>query len=133
MILERGVSTSKGTFMSEQNPSAFSDNAAGAIAYITFVPAIVFLFLPPYNASPYVRFHAWQSIFLNVLGVAISIVLSFAMVFFVFLGAFFLLTLGRVIWLAWFAIWLLCALKALNGQRFRLPLIGDLSEKQAGS
>ena len=118
--------------MSEPTPSGLTDNAAGAIAYITFVPAIVFLILPPYNASPYVRFHAWQSIFLNVAAVIVSIALSFLMVFFMFFGAFFLLAVSRLIWLLWFVLWLVCVLKALNGQRFKVPIIGDLAAKQAG-
>jgi uncharacterized membrane protein len=118
--------------MSEPTPSGLTDNAAGAIAYITFVPAIVFLVLPPYNASPYVRFHAWQSIFLNVAAVIVSIALSFLMVFFMFFGAFFLLAVSRLIWLLWFVLWLVCVLKALNGQRFKVPIIGDLAAKQAG-
>ena len=118
--------------MSEPTPSGLTDNAAGAIAYITFVPAIVFLVLPPYNASPYVRFHAWQSIFLNVAAVIVSIALSFLMVFFMFFGTFFLLAVSRLIWLLWFVLWLVCVLKALNGQRFKVPIIGDLAAKQAG-
>jgi uncharacterized membrane protein len=118
--------------MSEPTPSGLTDNAAGAIAYITFVPAIVFLVLPPYNASPYVRFHAWQSIFLNVAAVIISIAFSFLMVFFMFFGTFFLLAVSRLIWLLWFVLWLVCVLKALNGQRFKVPIIGDLAAKQAG-
>ena len=118
--------------MSEPTPSGLTDNAAGAIAYITFVPAIVFLVLAPYNASPYVRFHAWQSIFLNVAAVIISIAFSFLMVFFMFFGTFFLLAVSRLIWLLWFVLWLVCVLKALNGQRFKVPIIGDLAAKQAG-
>ena len=118
--------------MSEPTPSGLTDNAAGAIAYITFVPAIAFLVLPPYNASPYVRFHAWQSIFLNVAAVIISIAFSFLMVFFMFFGTFFLLAVSRLIWLLWFVLWLVCVLKALNGQRFKVPIIGDLAAKQAG-
>jgi len=52
--------------MTESTPTGLSDNSAGALAYVTFIPAIVFLAMPPYNQSPYVRFHAWQSIFLFV-------------------------------------------------------------------
>lgn len=118
--------------MTDQNPVGLSDNAAGAIAYITFVPAIVFLVLPPYNASPYVRFHSWQSILLNAAAIVISVVLSLVLAFFMVFGAFFLLAITRLIWLAWFVLWLICVLKALNGQRFKLPIIGDLAEKQAG-
>lgn len=119
--------------MTEPNQTGLSDNAAGAIAYITFVPAIVFLVLPPYNASPYVRFHAWQSIFLNLASIVLLIALSFFTVFGLIFGAFFFLLLTRLIWLAWFVVWVICVVKAVNGQRYKLPLIGDLAEKQAGS
>ena len=55
--------------MTDTPQSGLTDNAAGAIAYITFIPAIIFLAIPPYNTSPFVRFHAWQSIFLEYRGV----------------------------------------------------------------
>ncbi|HUV69686.1 MAG TPA: hypothetical protein VMW15_08490 [Terracidiphilus sp.] len=126
-------STQKGTIMSEPNPSDLSDHAACAIAYITIVPAIVFLVLPPYNASPNVRFHAWQSIFLNLASIVLMIALSFFTVFSLIFGAFFLLLLTRLVLLALFVLWVICVVKAMNGQRFKLPLIGDLAEKQAGS
>jgi len=119
--------------MPEPNQSGLSDNAAGAIAYITIIPAIVFLVMPPYNSSPYVRFHAWQSILLNVAALLLSLVLSFVLIFSMVFGAFFFLALTRLVWLAWFVVWLVCILKALNGQRFKLPIIGDIAEKQAGA
>lgn len=114
------------------NQAGLSQNAAGAIAYITFIPAIVFLLVPPYNASPYVRFHAWQSILLNATAAVVSFLLGFVLVFFMVFGASLLVTLTRLIWLAWFVLWLVCVVKALNGQRFKIPLLGDLAEKQAG-
>ena len=67
--------------MSEATPTGLSDNAAGALAYITIVPAIVFLVMPPYNSSSYVRFHAWQSILLNVSAIVLGIAFSFLTVF----------------------------------------------------
>jgi uncharacterized membrane protein len=119
--------------MSESTPTGLSDNAAGAIAYITIVPAIVFLVMPPYNASPYVRFHAWQSILLNVSAIVLGIAFSFLTVFGWMLGFYFFYFVTRLIWLAWFVLWLVCVLKALNGQKYKLPILGDLAEKQAGS
>jgi uncharacterized membrane protein len=117
--------------MSESNPTGLNDNAAGAISYITIVPAIVFLVLPPYNASPFVRFHAWQSIFMNIAAIVLVVALSFFTVFSLFFGSYFFLMLVRLIWLGWFVLWLVCVLKAVNGQRFKIPIIGDLAEKQA--
>jgi uncharacterized membrane protein len=119
--------------MSETNPSGLSDHAVGALAYITIVPAIVFLVLPPYNASSYVRFHAWQSIFLNLAAIVFWAALSFLTIFGLMFGTYFMLLLTRLIWLGWFALWLVCVLKALNGQRFKVPVIGDLAQKQAGN
>jgi uncharacterized membrane protein len=126
----------KGATVSESNPSGLSDNAASAIAYITFVPAIVFLVMPPYNASPNVRFHSWQSIFLNIAAIVVCIALSivFAVAWAILPFGFY--AIGHLIWLlidlAWFIIWLVCILKAINGVRFKLPIIGALAEKQAG-
>jgi uncharacterized membrane protein len=120
--------------MSDPNPTGLTDNAAGALAYITIVPAIVFLVLPPYNASSYVRFHAWQSIFLNIAAIVVFVAFSFLTMFgFIFGFHFFFLFFFRwLIWLACFVVWLICVLKAVNGERYKLPVIGDLAEKQAG-
>jgi uncharacterized membrane protein len=40
-----------------------ADNVAGMLAYITIIPAIVFLVMEPYNRNRFIRFHSWQSIF----------------------------------------------------------------------
>jgi len=110
--------------------SGLSDNGAGALSYVTFVPAVIFLFMPPYNQSPYVRFHAWQSIFLNVAGVAIGIVLSIlSRIPFLGLVVFPVMV---VVFLALFILWMVVVLKAVNGQMFKIPIIGGLAESQAG-
>jgi uncharacterized membrane protein len=117
--------------MSDLTPSGLTDNAAGGIAYLTCIPAILFLLIEPYNKNPYVRFHAWQSILLSVTAFLLSIVLGFALMFTLLLGPFVFLTISRLIWLAWFIVWLLCLINAFNGKRYKLPLLGDLAEKQA--
>lgn len=120
--------------MSGTTQPGLSDNAAGAIAYITIVPAIVFLVLPPYNASPYVRFHAWQSILLNaaafIIDVAVGFVLTLTVIFAHF-GYFGLHMIWPLVDLVWLATWILCVVKAVNGQRFKLPIIGALAEQLA--
>ena len=105
--------------MPEPNQSGLSDNAAGALAYVTIIPAIIFLIVEPFNKNPYVRFHSWQSIFLGIAAFAVNIVLSIVPV------------VGWVIMpfvnLVFLVIWVYVLLKALNGQRFKLPLICDLA------
>src|SRR5579863_9268285 len=56
--------------------SGMADNVAGMLAYVTFIPAIIFLVTPPYNQSRFIRFHSYQSIFLFVAVVGIQIALS---------------------------------------------------------
>ena len=37
--------------------------------------------------------------------------------------------IGCVVWLAFLALSILCIMKAVNGQRFRIPVLTDLAEK----
>jgi uncharacterized membrane protein len=110
--------------------SGMTDNVAGMLAYITFIPAIVFLATAPYNQSRFVRFHSYQSIFFCVAVIAIKVLLSiltFVPFLILITGPLFLLvSLGALI------LWIIVLLKANQGQMFKIPLIGDLAEKQAG-
>jgi len=114
--------------MTEATQSGLSDNAAGAIAYITIVPAIVFLVMEPYNRSPFVRFHAWQCIFFSIGCIALWIV-DMILAFIPFIGWLLMLAIGLGI----LALWIVCVMKAFNGQKFMIPVIGPLAAKQAGA
>ena len=41
-----------------------TSNVAGALAYLTIIPAIIFLVADPYKQDRFVRFHAFQCLFL---------------------------------------------------------------------
>ena len=105
--------------------SGLSDNSAGALAYVTVIPAIIFLIVEPFNKNSYVRFHSWQSIFLGIAAFAIQIVLSVIPIIGWILIPFVLI--GFLI------LWIIVILKAAKGERFKLPFIGNLAEKQAGA
>jgi uncharacterized membrane protein len=111
--------------------SGLSDNAAGAIAYLTFIPAVCFLIMEPYNKNSYIRFHAWQSIMLFIVVVAVDMALSFVLVFALAFSLFLHVAIWRLIELLWFAVWLVCVVNAAQGKRFKLPVIGSLAEQQA--
>lgn len=110
--------------------SGMTDNVAGMLAYITFIPAIIFLATPPYNQSRFVRFHSYQSIFFCVAVFAIQVVLSIL----TFMPFLILLTgpLHMLVALGALIVWIILLLKANQGQMFKLPVIGDLAQKQAG-
>jgi uncharacterized membrane protein len=114
-----------------QSNSGLTDNVAGMLAYVTIIPAILFLVIEPYNRSRFVRFHAFQSIFFAVAWTALWIVLSF-LVHIPFLGWLTIL-IWPLVGLAGLVIWLVLLLKANQGQMWKLPVIGDMAEKQAGA
>jgi uncharacterized membrane protein len=108
--------------------TGLTDNLAGALAYVTILPAIGFLLLEPYNKNRFVRFHSFQCIFLNIgwiiLWLAVSVVRS---VPFIGWAAYLFLPLLGL------ALWIVLIIKAYQGQTFKLPVIGDLAEKQANN
>jgi len=108
-----------------------TDNVAGMLAYVTIIPAIIFLIVEPYNRSRFVRFHAFQSIFFAVAWTALWIALSFV-AHIPFLGWLTIL-IWPLVGLAGLVIWLVLLLKANQGQMWKLPVIGDMAEKQAGA
>jgi uncharacterized membrane protein len=117
--------------MSEPKQSGLSDNAVGAIAYITFLPAVAFLILVPYKKSPYVRFHAWQSVYLNFLTLVVSYALGYVLQWCGAPGVFLAVPITWLIAIFWLLVWAFCAVSALNGKRFKLPILGALAERQA--
>ena len=111
-----------------------SDNSIGALAYFTPVPAIFFLAIQRYNKRPYVRFHSWQSLVFNAFTFLFTYALGFALPYTVVLGPrLFLAVRGLVvlIWIAIFLVWLWCVISALNGKRYKLPVLGAWADEQA--
>jgi uncharacterized membrane protein len=111
--------------------SGLSENAAGGLAYITIIPAIIFLLVEPYNKSSYIRFHAWQCIFMAIAWFVVDVVIGIlarvmSVMGFLAFGLYPLVALGMLI------LWLMVLIKAFNGERLKLPVIGELAEKQAG-
>jgi len=104
---------------------------AGALAYLTIIPAILFLVLEPFNKRAFVRFHAFQSIFFFVAWIAVDIGLAI-IGHIPFLG-WAILFLWPLVTLVLFVILLILALKAYQGQKFKLPIIGDIAAQQAGA
>ena len=115
--------------------SGLSDNAAGAIAYLTIIPAIVFLVVEPFNKKSYVRFHSFQCIFLCVAAIVLDIAFGILLTIVAMMMplAFFGLFLWPLVNLFWLAVVVICIVNAYQGKRFKLPIIGNLAEKQAGA
>jgi len=115
--------------------AGMTSNVAGALTYLVgLVTGIIFLVLEPYKRDPFVRFHAFQSIFLNVALIIFGIVWSNIIMMMVFSIGFlfgFLSLISSLIYLAFFALWLFLMYKAYNKETFKIPFIGDMASKQA--
>jgi len=117
--------------------AGLQDNLAGALCYVLgFITGILFLVLEPYNRKPFIRFHAFQSIIFSAAWIALSIFLGilFSIVGLATGGMMWvlLIPLRLVIGLGGFVLWLFLMFKAYNGERYQLPVIGPMAEKQAG-
>ncbi len=115
---------------STQASSGLTSNMAGALAYFTIIPAIIFLVAAPYNRDKFVRFHAFQCLFLA----AGAFVLFFALGIFAmipFVGWLVGLILFPLLGLGMFVLVLFTMYKAYNNEKFMLPVIGKLAEEQA--
>jgi uncharacterized membrane protein len=119
-----------GTYPAPAAAAGISPNLAAAIAYLTFIPALIFLLVEPYNKTPIVRFHSFQSIGLAVVVLVIDIALRVLLLPFSFLMYSFV---QGIFSLGFFVIWIIVVLKAIKGEWFKLPIIGDFAMKQAQS
>ena len=100
-----------------------SQNAAAALAYVTIIPAIIFLVLEPYSKIPFVRFHAMQSLGLNIVWIVVLMVLTVIPI----IGWILMPFVG----LAFLAVWIYVVLQAYKGNWFKLPGLGNIAQSQA--
>ena len=105
---------------------------AGALCYaIGLVTGILFLVIPPYNQNKLIRFHAFQSIFFHVAWIGFWIAEAIIAMTLPW-GLHFVVTiLSLLVSLGGLLVWLMLMYKAYSNEKFKLPIIGDLAEKQA--
>jgi uncharacterized membrane protein len=108
--------------------AGLTENVASALCYLLgLLTGIIFLVIAPYNQNKTIRFHAFQSIFFNVGVIIFYIVWGFISLFTHGLG----FLLYPLFGIAIFGLWLYLMFSAFNNKKIKLPLVGDLAEKQA--
>ena len=111
------------------------ENLAAALCYIPIV-GLIFLLVEPYSKNKTVKFHALQSLFYCVAWIAVGIALAIV-------GAMMIAIMPSGMWSLWFLVsrlvelalfvgLVIMAVKAYQGSRFLMPIIGPMAEKQAG-
>jgi uncharacterized membrane protein len=109
------------------------ETLAGALAYF-LLPAIVFLLVEPYKKNRFVRFHSFQFLGFCLLGVVVGALLRVVGVVLFFIPAIghpLVWLVSMLVSLAFFMVWVVLVVKALQGEMFKLPLVGDFAERQA--
>lgn len=108
--------------------SGLAPNIASMLCYLcTFVTGIVFLIIEKDNKD--VKFHAWQAIFLGGAYFA-SWIVFMVLAFIPYVGIVSGI-LSIVVYIGLFVIWLISMIKAYQGQRWLIPVIGPMAEQQA--
>ena len=110
--------------------SGLTSNVAGALAYFTVIPAIIFLVAEPYNKDKFIRFHAFQCLFLAAASFVLFLGLGLFSIIPV-IGWIVGLLLIPLLVLGMFAVVIFTMYKAYNNERFQLPVIGKLADQQA--
>ena len=113
--------------------AAMTDNAASALCYVLgLVTGVLFLILAPYNRNKIVRFHAFQSIFLNVAVIIIAIALGIFDAIIARIVGWWFASIVSLLWdLACIGIWLYMIVSTYQGRSPALPIIGPIAQQQA--
>lgn len=117
--------------------TGLTPNIAGALAYsLGIITGILFLVLEPYRRDRFVRFHAMQSILYFVAAVAFNILWTIMVGMLISISgwiAFVSFPIRMLISLGLFGLWLFVMFQAYNQREFRIPILGAIAAKQAGS
>jgi uncharacterized membrane protein len=112
---------------------ALPETLAGALAYFTIIPAILFLLIEPYNKNRFVRFHSFQSLGVSLVALIVGALLrvvGFVVFFIPMLGPLLVWLVSGIVILAFFVLWAVLVVKALQGEMFKLPVVGGFAERQ---
>ena len=106
----------------EKATFGLDENIASALTYVLgFVTGIIFFLVEKENKT--VRFHAMQSNLIFGGLFVVQIVLSVVSFVIPFIGL-----LSLLIGLLALILWLVLIIKAYQGEKFKLPVVGDMAE-----
>ena len=106
----------------QKSSTGLDEHVAGFLCYILgFITGIVFLVVE--KESRFVKFHAMQST-ITFLGLfVISFIISWIPI---------INLLIYPIWILSLILWLVLMIKALQGKRYSLPIVGKMAEGKSG-
>jgi uncharacterized membrane protein len=102
--------------------SGMSENVSSGLSYVlTWLTGLIFFLV---DRRPEVRFHAMQSIAFGLLWTLVAVVRPYM--------PFPIDALLGLLWVVFFVTWIILMIQGFQGRHFKLPVIGDFAEQQAG-
>ncbi len=109
----------------EKTSMGLEENIAGLLCYVLgWLTGIVFLVLEKENK--FVRFHAMQSIATFLPLMVIAWIIGWIFMWIPFIGW----AISTLIWILVLILWLILMFKAYQGEKYKLPIVGDFAEAQ---
>ncbi|HAW60692.1 MAG TPA: hypothetical protein DCW86_04405 [Actinobacteria bacterium] len=103
-----------------KSSTGLQSNVGGLLCYLVgWITGLIFFLIE--KEDPFVRFHAMQSIItfasLSVLSIVAGVIPIIGWI------------IAVLIWPLSLVLWILLMIKAYQGERFKLPVVGELAEK----
>ena len=106
--------------------TGLDENVAGLLCYVGWwISGIVFFLLEPDNK--FIRFHAMQSII--VFGPITAALIIIGAISWIPIIGWLFSVIGFFILVIAVILWIICMVKAYQGELFKLPWVGDVAEK----
>ena len=117
-----GYQPQPGGYQPQPAGSGLSESVASGLSYVaTWITGLIFFLI---DKRPEVRFHSMQAIVFGVAWLVFWFVWRFTS------GA--LWVLFSLVQLAFLITWVVLLVQGFQGRHFKLPVIGDFAEQQAG-
>ena len=114
--------------------TGLAPNIASLLCYVcTPITGIIFILLEKENKE--VQFHAWQATIFGLGYIAVVIALEILSAILGAIVGFIGVVVGLLVpmvGLVAFIVWIIALIKAYQGERWKIPYLGDFAEKKAG-
>lgn len=119
--MSMNMNQSKGESKMSKSSTGLEENLASALCYVLgLITGIIFLVVDGQN--PRIKFHAMQSILWHLAFIVVYVILTITIIGWVLLPIVGLLGLISWLYLMW---------QAYSGNKFKLPVVGDMAENMA--
>lgn len=104
--------------------ASMDENVKGALTYLLgWITGLIFLLTE--KKSKFVKFHALQSVITFLSLHILTIIIGSFMI-----PAYRLWTILQLMYILIFILWVVLMVKAYQGEKFKIPLLGDIAENQ---